>query len=74
MHLKCNLKVKSQMLNFVRQYECLSQAVTNKVGHKIGARQEEANTSRVCEIFRMNPPSFTGSSFTEDRENFIEEL
>ena len=30
-------------------------------------------TPRVF-IKRMNPPSFTGSSTTEDRENFVEEM
>ncbi|WMV38353.1 hypothetical protein MTR67_031738 [Solanum verrucosum] len=39
-----------------------------------GARQEVADTSRIQEFLRMNPPSFTGSSTTEDPENFIEEL
>ncbi|KAH0729719.1 hypothetical protein KY290_000849 [Solanum tuberosum] len=52
----------------------LSQAVTNQVGQKRGARQEEADTSRIRELLRMNPPSFTGSSTAEDPENFIEEL
>ncbi|XP_049375688.1 uncharacterized protein LOC125840757 [Solanum verrucosum] len=44
------------------------------VGQKRGARQEEADTSRIREILRMNPPSFTGSSTFEDPKNFIEEL
>uniref|UniRef100_M1D8V3 Retrotransposon gag protein n=1 Tax=Solanum tuberosum TaxID=4113 RepID=M1D8V3_SOLTU len=52
----------------------LSQAVTNQVGQQRGARQEEADTSRIREFLRMNPPSFTDSSTTEDPENFIEEL
>ncbi|WMV59617.1 hypothetical protein MTR67_053002 [Solanum verrucosum] len=38
------------------------------------ARQEEADTSRIREFLRMNPPSFTGLSTAEDPENFIEEL
>ncbi|WMV38098.1 hypothetical protein MTR67_031483 [Solanum verrucosum] len=52
----------------------LSQAVTNQVGQQRGARQEEADTSRIREFLRMNPPSFSGSSTTEDPKNFIEEL
>ncbi|KAG5614481.1 hypothetical protein H5410_014305 [Solanum commersonii] len=52
----------------------LSQAVTNQVGQQRGARQEEADTSRIREFLRMNPLSFTGSSTIEDPENFIEEL
>ncbi|XP_049381147.1 uncharacterized protein LOC125845640 [Solanum stenotomum] len=35
---------------------------------------EVADTSRIREFLRMNPPSFTGSSVTEDLENFVEEL
>jgi len=52
----------------------LSQAVTNQVGQQRGARQEEADTLRIREFLRMNPPSFTGSSTTEDLEDFVEEL
>ncbi|KAH0650238.1 hypothetical protein KY284_030150 [Solanum tuberosum] len=52
----------------------LSQAVANQIGQQRGARQEGANTSRICEFFEMNPSSFMGSSTTEDPEDFIEEL
>ncbi|WMV32789.1 hypothetical protein MTR67_026174 [Solanum verrucosum] len=52
----------------------LNQAVTNQVGQQRGARQEEADILSSREFLRMNPPSFTGSSTTEDPENFIEEL
>ncbi|XP_049347490.1 uncharacterized protein LOC125812027, partial [Solanum verrucosum] len=52
----------------------LSQVVTNQVGQQRGARQEKADTSRIHEFLRMNPPSFTISSSAEDLENFIEEL
>ena len=52
----------------------LSQAITNQVGQQRGAQQEEVDTSGIHEFFRMNPPSFTGSSTTEDRENFVEEM
>jgi len=46
----------------------------HRVGQHRGARQEEADTSRIREFLRMNPPSFTGLSTAEDPENFIEEL
>ncbi|WMV19535.1 hypothetical protein MTR67_012920 [Solanum verrucosum] len=52
----------------------LSQVMTNQVGQQRGNRQEVADTSRICEFLRMDPPSFTGSSTTEDTKNFIEEL
>ncbi|KAH0710411.1 hypothetical protein KY284_011838 [Solanum tuberosum] len=52
----------------------LSQVVTNQAGQQRGARQEEADTSRIREFLRMNRPSFTGSSTAEDPKNFIEEL
>ncbi|KAH0715889.1 hypothetical protein KY284_008794 [Solanum tuberosum] len=52
----------------------LSRVVTNQVGQQRGARQNEADTLRIREFLRINPPSFTGSSTTEDPENFIEEL
>ncbi|WMV18770.1 hypothetical protein MTR67_012155 [Solanum verrucosum] len=51
----------------------LSQAVTKKVRQREN-RQEGNDTSRIREFLRMNPPSFTGSSTTEDPENLIEEL
>ena len=38
-----------------------SQVVANQVGKQIGARQEEADTSRICEFLRMNPPSLSHS-------------
>ena len=52
----------------------LSQVVTNQVGQHRGARQEEAETSRIREFLRMNPPSFTYSSTTEVPENFVEKM
>ena len=48
--------------------------MTNQVGQQRGARQEETDSLRIREFLRMNPPSFMGSSTTEDPENFIEEL
>uniref|UniRef100_M1DMF2 Retrotransposon gag protein n=1 Tax=Solanum tuberosum TaxID=4113 RepID=M1DMF2_SOLTU len=44
------------------------------VGKQRGARQEEADTSRIRDFLRMNPPSFTGSSTSEDPKNFVDEL
>ncbi|KAG5600138.1 hypothetical protein H5410_031508 [Solanum commersonii] len=38
------------------------------------ARQEGVDTSMIREFLRMNPPSFTGSSTSEDPENFVDEL
>uniref|UniRef100_M1DHL5 Gag-pol polyprotein n=1 Tax=Solanum tuberosum TaxID=4113 RepID=M1DHL5_SOLTU len=52
----------------------LSQVVTSQGGQQRGARQEEADTSRIREFLRMNPRSFTHSSTSEDPENFIDEL
>jgi len=46
----------------------------HRVGQHRGARQEEADTSRIREFLRMNPPSFTCTSTEDDPENFIEEL
>ncbi|KAG5575755.1 hypothetical protein H5410_055889 [Solanum commersonii] len=45
-----------------------------KVGQQRGARQNEADTSMIHEFLRMNPLSFTGSSTSEDPENFVDEL
>ncbi|WMV08836.1 hypothetical protein MTR67_002221 [Solanum verrucosum] len=51
----------------------LSQVVTNQVGQREN-RQKVADTSRIREFLRIKPPSFTGSSVTEDPKNFVEEL
>ncbi|XP_049394548.1 uncharacterized protein LOC125858793 [Solanum stenotomum] len=48
--------------------------MTNQAGQQRGNRQEITDTSRIREFQRMNPPNFTGSSVTEDPENFVEEL
>uniref|UniRef100_M1E1D2 Gag-pol protein n=1 Tax=Solanum tuberosum TaxID=4113 RepID=M1E1D2_SOLTU len=61
-------------VEFREAIQILSQVVTNQAGQLRGARQEEADTSRIHEFLRINPPSFTGSSPTVDPENFIEEL
>ena len=43
-----------------------SQAVTNQIEQQREARQEEADTSRIHDFLRMNPPNFTGLSTTKD--------
>ena len=50
----------------------LSQVVANQVCQQRGAQQEGADTSRIREFLRMNPPSFTGSNSTEDQKKFTE--
>ncbi|WMV45252.1 hypothetical protein MTR67_038637 [Solanum verrucosum] len=39
----------------------LSQVLNNQVGQQKGNRQDMADTSRICDFLRMNPPGFTGS-------------
>jgi len=51
----------------------LSQVATYHVGQRDN-RHEVVDTSRIRELLRMNPPSFSGSSISENPENFIEEL
>ena len=52
----------------------LSIVVTDQVVQQKGAQQVEADTSRIFEFLRMNPPSFACLNTIEDLENFIEEL
>ncbi|KAK4737501.1 hypothetical protein R3W88_001198 [Solanum pinnatisectum] len=52
----------------------LSQVVANQVGQQREVRKDVADTSKIHEFLRMNPPDFTGSSVTEDPENFMEEI
>jgi len=52
----------------------LSQVVTNQAAQQRGNQQDVADTSRILEFLRMNPPEFTSSSVTKDPENFMEEL
>ncbi|KAK4706937.1 hypothetical protein R3W88_033498 [Solanum pinnatisectum] len=52
----------------------LSQVVTNQAGKHRENRHKVADTLTIREFLRMNPPSFTGSSVTEDPDNFVEEL
>ncbi|KAH0652537.1 hypothetical protein KY289_030215 [Solanum tuberosum] len=51
----------------------LSQVVTYQVGQGDN-QQEVADNSRIRELLRINPPSFTGTNVTEDPENFVEVL
>ncbi|XP_049344101.1 uncharacterized protein LOC125808444 [Solanum verrucosum] len=51
----------------------LSQVATYHVGQRDN-RHEVVDTSRIRELLRMNPLSFSGSSISENLENFIEEL
>ncbi|XP_049412300.1 uncharacterized protein LOC125875241 [Solanum stenotomum] len=59
--------------DFREAIRMLSQVATYHVGQRDN-RHEVVDTSKICELLRMNPPSFTGSSVTENPENFIEEL
>ncbi|KAK4733929.1 hypothetical protein R3W88_008190 [Solanum pinnatisectum] len=52
----------------------LSQVVTNQAGQQRGNRQDVADTSKIREFLRMNPPDFTSSIVNEDPKNFVEEL
>ncbi|XP_015060301.1 uncharacterized protein LOC107006203 [Solanum pennellii] len=61
-------------VGFREAIQMLSQVVTNQVEKQRRARQEGANTSRIQVFLRMNSPSFTGSSITEDPGNIMEEL
>ena len=45
---------------FSEAIRILSQAVTNQIGQKRGARHEGADTSRIREFLGMNPSSFMG--------------
>ncbi|WMV55367.1 hypothetical protein MTR67_048752 [Solanum verrucosum] len=49
-------------VEFREAIQMLSQVVTNQAGQRRENHQEVADTSRVHEFFRMNHPSFTGSS------------
>ncbi|KAH0709376.1 hypothetical protein KY284_010803 [Solanum tuberosum] len=51
----------------------LSHVVTNQVGKREN-QQEVDDTSTIHEFLWMNPPSFTGSSVTEDSENLVKEF
>ena len=49
-----------------------SQAVTNYGRQQSETQQEEVYTLRIRQFLRINPPSFTGSSSTEDPKNIVE--
>ena len=59
--------------DFREAIRMLSQVATYHVGQRDN-RHEVVDTSRIRELLRMNPPSFSGSSISENTENFIEEL
>ncbi|WMV14455.1 hypothetical protein MTR67_007840, partial [Solanum verrucosum] len=59
--------------DFREAIRMLSQVATYHVGQRDN-RHEVVDTSRIRELLRMNPPNFTGSSISENSENFIEEL
>ncbi|XP_015054851.1 uncharacterized protein LOC107001235 [Solanum pennellii] len=61
-------------VEFWEAIRMLSQVMTYHVVQKRASQQEEVDTSRVREFLRVNPPSITRSSPTEDPENFVEEL
>lgn len=47
------------------------------MSYQVGQRynqQKLVDTSSIHELVKMNPPSFTGSSVTEDPQKFIEDL
>ncbi|WMV28602.1 hypothetical protein MTR67_021987 [Solanum verrucosum] len=70
---KVQTQEKIKYVDFRETIRMLSQVATYHVGQRDN-RHEVVNTSRIHELLRMNPPSFTGSSVTENSENFIEEL
>lgn len=59
---------------FKETFGMLSKYVTNQVDRQRGARQEGAESSRIHDFLKMNPPIFTSSSTTADLENFTLEL
>jgi len=59
--------------DFREAIRMLTQVATYHVGQRDN-RHEVVDISRIRELLRMNPPSFTGSGVTENPENFIEEL
>ena len=48
--------------------------MASQASQQRGDRHDVADTSRIREFLKMNPPGFIGSSVTEDSENFVEEL
>ena len=52
----------------------LSKILTNQVGQQKGSRQEEADTMRIQEFLRTNPPSFTGLNTIKYPESFVEDI
>lgn len=52
----------------------LSQAVANQVDQQRVVPEDVADTSRIHEFLRMNPPEFTMPNVIKDSKNFMEEL
>ena len=48
--------------------------MTYQVCHERQSQQEGTDTLRIRASLRMNSPSFTSQSTTEDRENIVEQL
>ncbi|XP_049386272.1 uncharacterized protein LOC125850472 [Solanum stenotomum] len=71
--LEVQLQEEVTKVEFCEAIRMLSQVATYQVKQRDN-RQEVTDISRIRELLRINPPSFTGSSVTEDPENFIEEL
>ena len=61
-------------VEFREAIRMMNEVVTNKSGQHRGARKKEADSLRIFEFMRINPPSFTGSNSVDDTKNFLEEL
>ncbi|XP_015084297.1 uncharacterized protein LOC107027727 [Solanum pennellii] len=70
-----NVQPQREFINveFREAIRILGQLVTNQVGKQQGARQKEADISRILEFLRMNPPSFIGF-ITELKEAKVREF
>nr|AAU90308.2 Zinc knuckle family protein [Solanum tuberosum] len=71
--LEVQTQEKIKYADFREAIQMLSQVATFHVGQRDN-RHEVVDISRIRELLRMNPPSFTGLSISENPENFIEEL
>ncbi|XP_049352722.1 uncharacterized protein LOC125817213 [Solanum verrucosum] len=71
--LEVQTQEEIKYVDFRETIRMLSQVVTYHVGQRDN-RHEVVDTSTILELLRMNPPSVTGSSISENPENFIEEL
>ncbi|XP_049405976.1 uncharacterized protein LOC125869436, partial [Solanum stenotomum] len=71
--LEMQTQEEIKYVDFRETIRMLSQVATYHIGQGDN-RHEVVDASRIRELLRMNPPSFTGSSISENPENFIEEL